>query len=70
MVLALPGSARGLIVDTIGQRQQVTIRPLDVSLASDGITGAAVLADGQVVLVLDPAPLIGAARATATLLPA
>jgi len=63
VVLALPGSARGLVVDVIGQRQQVTIRPLDVFLASDGITGAAVLADGRVVLVLDPEPLVSSAGA-------
>ena len=65
VVLALPGRACGLIVDAIGQRQQVTIKPLDSSLASDGIGGAAVLSDGKVVLVLDPEPLINSAPAAA-----
>ncbi len=58
VVLALRGRSCGLIVDAIGQRQQVTIRPLDACLASDGIAGAAVLADGGVALVLDPELLI------------
>lgn len=47
----------GLIVDEIGQHQQVVVKSLDNYLSTDGINGAAVLADGRVVLVLDPSAM-------------
>ena len=47
----------GLIVDEIGQHQQVVVKSLDNYLSTDGINGAAVLADGRVVLVLDPSTM-------------
>jgi chemotaxis protein histidine kinase CheA len=60
VVLAARGWAGALLVDTIGRRQQVTVKALDSSLATEGIGGAAVLADGRIVLVLDPGPLLHA----------
>ena len=58
VVLAARGWAGALLVNTIGRRQQVTVKPIDSRLATEGISGAAILADGRVVLVLDPGSLL------------
>jgi two-component system chemotaxis sensor kinase CheA len=64
VVLASRGQPGALLVDAIGQRHQVTVKALDSYLATDGIGGATVLADGRVVLVLDPEPLLEAVAHT------
>jgi len=48
----------GLVVDEIGQHYQAVVRPLVGIIARDGILGAAVLADGRLVLVVDPIALV------------
>jgi len=48
----------GLIVDEICQHYQVVVKPLESYLATAGVDGAAVLADGRVVLVIDPLNLL------------
>lgn len=58
--IASRGQSGALVVEMIGQRHQVTVKALDSSLASQGVAGATVLADGRVVLVVDPEPLMSA----------
>ncbi len=55
MIAGLGSGGVGLVVDEIGQHYQVVVKPLDSYLAISGVTGAAVLADGRVVLVVDTA---------------
>jgi two-component system chemotaxis sensor kinase CheA len=58
VVLVTRGHTGALLVDAIGQRYQVTVKALDSCLATEGIGGATVLADGRVVLVLEPELLL------------
>jgi len=58
LVVSLAGQPVAFAVDEIGQHCQVVVKPLDGCLASGGIEGAAVLADGRVVLVVDPSGLL------------
>jgi two-component system chemotaxis sensor kinase CheA len=60
VVLDSRSQTGALLVDAIGQRYQLTVKPLDPYLATPGVDGAAILADGRVVLVLDPEPLMNA----------
>jgi len=49
----------GIIVDAFLRRQEMVIKPLAPYLASlPGISGASILGDGGVVLILDPAELL------------
>ena len=58
----------GLIVDSIVGMQEIVIKTLDESLKKiEGIAGVTILGDGQVVLILDPANLIGRKRKDAIL---
>ena len=52
------GNTVGIEVDEVVGRREIVVRPLPVPLAGlKGYTGAAVLDDGSIVLVLDPANL-------------
>ena len=59
VVVTAGGRRMGLIVDAFVKRQEMVIKPLAPYLASlPGISGASILGDGGVVLILDPAELI------------
>jgi two-component system chemotaxis sensor kinase CheA len=59
VVVSAAGRRMGIIVDTFVRRQEVVIKPLAPYLASlPGISGASVMGDGGVVLILDPAELL------------
>lgn len=52
----------GLIVDRLLERQEVVIKPLGTYLGDiDGISGATIMGDGSVVLILDPHEIYGLA---------
>jgi two-component system chemotaxis sensor kinase CheA len=59
VVVATGGRRMGIIVDAFLRRQEMVIKPLAPYLASlPGISGASILGDGGVVLILDPAELL------------
>ena len=59
VVVSAAGRRMGIIVDSFVRRQEVVIKPLAPYLASlPGISGASVMGDGGVVLILDPAELL------------
>ncbi|WP_306591384.1 chemotaxis protein CheA [Geothrix sp. 21YS21S-4] len=59
VVIASGGRRMGIIVDSFVRRQEVVIKPLAPYLASlPGISGASIMGDGGVVLILDPAELL------------
>jgi two-component system chemotaxis sensor kinase CheA len=59
VVISTAGRRMGLIVDSLIRRQEMVIKPLAPYLASlPGISGASVMGDGGVVLILDPAELM------------
>ena len=59
VVVSAGGRRMGLIVDSLIRRQEVVIKPLAPYLASlPGISGASIMGDGGVVLILDPLELI------------
>ena len=59
VVVTAAGRRMGIIVDTFVRRQEVVIKPLAPYLASlPGISGASIMGDGGVVLILDPAELL------------
>jgi two-component system chemotaxis sensor kinase CheA len=59
VVLSAAGRRMGLIVDAFLRRQEMVIKPLAPYLASlPGISGASVMGDGGVVLILDPGELM------------
>jgi two-component system chemotaxis sensor kinase CheA len=60
VVLAQRARSAALLVEEIGRRQQVVVKLLDERLATPGISGASVLADGRIVLVLDAEALVAA----------
>jgi two-component system chemotaxis sensor kinase CheA len=59
VVVSAGGRRMGLVVDAFVKRQEMVIKPLAPYLASlPGISGASIMGDGGVVLILDPAELI------------
>jgi two-component system chemotaxis sensor kinase CheA len=55
----------GLVVDRLLERQEVVIKPLGTYLGDiDGFSGATILGDGSVVLILDPHEIYGLACAS------
>jgi len=59
VVISAGGRRMGLIVDAFIRRQEMVIKPLAPYLASlPGISGASIMGDGGVVLILDPLELI------------
>ncbi len=59
VVVSAAGRRMGIIVDAFIRRQEVVIKPLAPYLASlPGISGASIMGDGGVVLILDPAELL------------
>ncbi|HCZ32828.1 MAG TPA: hypothetical protein DHV93_04860 [Holophagaceae bacterium] len=59
VVVSAAGRRMGIIVDAFVRRQEVVIKPLAPYLASlPGISGASIMGDGGVVLILDPAELM------------
>jgi two-component system chemotaxis sensor kinase CheA len=59
VVVSAAGRRMGIIVDTFVRRQEVVIKPLAPYLAAlPGISGASIMGDGGVVLILDPAELL------------
>ena len=62
VVVSTQGRRMGLIVDSFLRRQEMVIKPLAPYLASlPGISGASIMGDGGVVLILDPAELMALA---------
>jgi two-component system chemotaxis sensor kinase CheA len=62
VVVTSGGRRMGLVVDAFVKRQEMVIKPLAPYLASlPGISGASIMGDGGVVLILDPAELISLA---------
>nr|WP_320133046.1 chemotaxis protein CheA [uncultured Holophaga sp.] len=62
VVVSTGGRRMGLVVDAFMRRQEMVIKPLAPYLASlPGISGASVMGDGGVVLILDPAELMSLA---------
>jgi two-component system chemotaxis sensor kinase CheA len=62
VVISTQGRRMGLIVDAFMRRQEMVIKPLAPYLASlPGISGASIMGDGGVVLILDPAELMALA---------
>jgi two-component system chemotaxis sensor kinase CheA len=59
VVVSASGRRMGIIVDTFVRRQEVVIKPLAPYLAAlPGLSGASIMGDGGVVLILDPAELL------------
>jgi two-component system chemotaxis sensor kinase CheA len=59
VVVSTGGRRMGIIVDAFLRRQEMVIKPLAPYLANlPGISGASILGDGGVVLILDPAELL------------
>ena len=59
VVISAAGRRLGVVVDAFVRRQEVVIKPLAPYLASlPGISGASIMGDGGVVLILDPAELL------------
>jgi len=59
VVVSASGRRMGIIVDAFVRRQEVVIKPLAPYLAAlPGISGASIMGDGGVVLILDPAELL------------
>ena len=59
VVISTAGRRMGLIVDDFLRRQEMVIKPLAPYLASlPGISGASIMGDGGVVLILDPNELM------------
>ena len=59
VVVSSGGRRMGIIVDDFVRRQEIVIKPLAPYLASlPGISGASIMGDGGVVLILDPAELL------------
>ena len=59
VVVSSSGRRMGIIVDAFVRRQEVVIKPLAPYLAAlPGISGASIMGDGGVVLILDPAELL------------
>ena len=55
---AADGKAIGIEVDEVLGRRELVVRPLPLPLATlGGYSGAAIMDDGSIVLVLDPATL-------------
>jgi len=62
VVISTAGRRMGIIVDSFMRRQEMVIKPLASYLASlPGISGASVMGDGGVVLILDPSELMALA---------
>jgi len=62
VVISTQGRRMGLAVDAFMRRQEMVIKPLAPYLASlPGISGASIMGDGGVVLILDPAELMALA---------
>lgn len=60
LVVRQAGRPYGLLVDRLLGQEEIVIKPLPGHLATaPGISGAAILGDGQVALILDPARLAG-----------
>lgn len=60
LVIRSRGDIIGVAVDVIRGRAEVAARPLDGLLAGmPGVSGAALLGDGQVLMILDPEALLG-----------
>lgn len=60
LVIRSGGELAGVAVDAIRDRADVAVRPLDGILADiPGVSGASLLGDGQVLMILDPEALVG-----------
>jgi two-component system, chemotaxis family, sensor kinase CheA len=59
VVVKFAGTQVGLMVDALLEQQELVVKSLDRFIGgSNGITGASILGDGRVVLILDVASLI------------
>nr|WP_315053769.1 chemotaxis protein CheA [uncultured Brevundimonas sp.] len=60
LVVRSGGRIAGVAVDAIRERADLAVRPLDGLLAGmPGVSGTTLLADGQVLMILDPEALVG-----------
>lgn len=56
VVVTTHGKRVGLVIDDVLGQQQVVIKPLDKNYRNiDGISGATIMNDGSVALIIDPA---------------
>jgi chemotaxis protein histidine kinase CheA len=59
VIVRFSGTQVGIIVDSLLEQQELVVKSLDQFIGvSNGITGASILGDGRVVLILDIASLI------------
>ena len=59
IVISFGGQVRGIVVDRIVRREGILVKPLDEHLAGiKEFSGAALLGDGSIVLVLDPMGMV------------
>jgi len=59
VVVKFSGTQVGIIVDALLEQQELVVKSLDKSIGgSNGVTGASILGDGRVVLILDVASLV------------
>ena len=60
------GERVGLVVDSVGQPQEIMVKPVEAYLSASGaIAGTSVMGDGRVALVLEPAATVALALAHA-----
>ena len=70
MIVEGDGQHLGLLVDDLMAQQQVVIKSLEVNFKKvEGFSGATILGDGTVALILDISGLIKLARARAASMP-
>ena len=59
VIVALGGQFGGLVVDRLGERMEVMLKPIDRLLAgTPGVSGTTLLGDGRVLIVLDTEELL------------
>jgi len=59
VVISFGGRLKGLVVDRLLKQESIIIKPLAKNLSSiDEFSGAALMGDGSIVLVLDPQALV------------
>jgi two-component system, chemotaxis family, sensor kinase CheA len=59
VVLSVGTQIAGLVVDRLGERMDVMLKPMDDLLAGiRGVAGTTLLGDGRVLIVLNPAEIL------------
>ena len=64
IVVEAGGEQVGLLVEAVDQPQEIMVKPLDGYLSAEGaLAGAAIMGDGRIALVMEPAALVRLALA-------